>query len=252
MPSPQSWRVAHLPVTPYADALTLQRDLVAGRIDGRFCHDILLMLEHPPVYTLGRRGSREHLHVGPPFLRQRGIDVVHVERGGDITYHGPGQQVAYPVIDLKAARLGVAEYVHRLESVMIRTAADWGIRARRQEGKRGIWVGDKKLGSIGVAVRRGIAFHGLALNVCNDLEPFEWITPCGLDGVRMTSFRHEGAGAADMTAVRDHMTAHFQEQFKVALIPVAGDPAALLTNALADSGRPARRQPAVCSQTDPT
>ncbi|MGB5987212.1 MAG: lipoyl(octanoyl) transferase LipB [Desulfobacterales bacterium] len=186
---------------PYPQALVLQRNLVGAKIKGEFTPDTWLILEHPPVYTLGRRGGRQNLTVSEEFLEAKRIPIIHVERGGDITYHGPGQIVGYPIIDLRRARLGVRDYVEKLEALMLRSAAHWRVSARRDPRNRGIWVGDKKIGSIGIHVRRGIAFHGFAFNVNPSLTPFAWINPCGLKGVGVTSLAAEGAGNLDLAAV---------------------------------------------------
>jgi len=167
-----------LPAVEYREAWDLQHSLVAARKNGIIDRDIVLFLEHHPVFTLGRRGGLDGLMVSESFLEKERITVVHVERGGDITFHGPGQLVVYPIIDLRAAGLGVADYVTALEEVMIRTAADFGVKAEQNPKNRGVWIGNNKLGSIGVAVRRGVSFHGLALNVNTSLTPFSWIHPC--------------------------------------------------------------------------
>jgi len=173
---------------------------------------------HPPVFTLGRRGGLNNLTVSEAFLEKEGISVVQVERGGDITFHGPGQLVVYPIIDLRAARLGVVDYVTALEEVMIRTAVDWGIRAERNPKNRGVWVGDWKLGSIGVAIRRGVSFHGLAFNVNTSLMPFSWIHPCGLENTEMTSLMHELSREVSMNQVRNAARHHFEAVFGVELV----------------------------------
>jgi lipoate-protein ligase B len=175
----------------YEEVHDLQLRLVAARVSQIITSDILLLTEHSPVFTLGRRGGRENLRVSELFLNEAQIPIVHVERGGDITFHGPGQLVGYPILDLRAAKLTVASYVERLEEVMIRTAACWGVHATRNPLNHGIWVGRRKLGSLGIAIRRGIAFHGFALNVNVSLEPFGWINPCGLQEVKMTSIERE-------------------------------------------------------------
>lgn len=184
-------RWVNLPLTDYRQALEWQRHLVEARIAGTIDDDVVLVVEHPPVFTLGRRGGLENLVSTRDMLEQRGIEVVQVERGGNITYHGPGQLVAYPIFNLKKSGLGVAQFVSQLEQVMIDTAARWDVTARRDSKNRGVWVGGQKLGSIGISVRRGISFHGLALNVNTDLEPFGWINPCGLTGVTMTSMAQQ-------------------------------------------------------------
>jgi len=168
----------------------------------------VLLLEHPPVFTLGRHGGRENLTATEAFLAERGIRVVQIERGGNITYHGPGQLVAYPILDLNALRLPVKDYVTGLERVMAAVAADQGVVAVGDEKNRGTWVEGRKLGSIGITVRRGISFHGLALNINTDLAPFNWIHPCGLHNVRMTSMAAELGREVDMAAVRKSMIRH--------------------------------------------
>ncbi len=199
---------ADLPLTDYEEALELQRWIVTARKEKRFNEDIILIVEHPPVFTLGRNGGRENLVVSESFLSQKGIRVVQIERGGNITYHGPGQLVAYPVLDLKASRLGVEDYVSGLEDIMIRTVKDWGIKASGNPENRGAWVGNNKLGSIGVSISRGISFHGLGLNVNTSLEPFTWINPCGFNNIRMTSMKTELSQEISMEEVRDAMKNH--------------------------------------------
>jgi lipoyl(octanoyl) transferase len=183
--TPHTW------LMEYEKARDLQVRLVDARYRGMLGSDILLLMEHLPVFTLGRRGGRENLTVSELFVKNAGISIIHAERGGDVTFHGPGQLVGYPIIDLRAVGLTVTGYVEMLEEVMILTAAHWGVTATRNPRNHGVWVGDRKLGSLGIAIRRGIAFHGFALNVNNSLEPFDWINPCGLQGVKMTSILAE-------------------------------------------------------------
>ncbi len=215
-PSSVLWLGVDLGTVPYRDALNLQHKLVetigCGSLSG-----VVLMLEHPPVFTLGQRGGMENLRVPPAFLERSGISVIQAERGGNITFHGPGQLVVYPVIDLKPAGLSVAGYVESLEEVMIRTAADWNISAGRNPAGRGVWVGNAKLGSIGIRVRRTIAFHGLALNVSISLTPFEWINPCGLEGICMTSMVQETARDISMADVRRAVVGHLEAVFGATL-----------------------------------
>ena len=170
------------------------------------------------MFTLGRRGGLDNLAVPLDFLEKEGIPVIHVERGGDITFHGPGQLVVYPIIDLRAAGLGVADYVTALEEVMIRTAADFQVRAERNRKNRGVWVGNNKLGSIGVAIRRGVSFHGLALNVTTSLAPFSWIRPCGLPDIGITSLSHELSREVSMDQVRASARYNLESVFKVQLV----------------------------------
>jgi lipoate-protein ligase B len=175
----------------YQDAWTLQQQLVAARLEKRIDRDMLLYLEHSPVFTLGRRGGLENLLVSEAFLKSRGVPIVQIERGGFITYHGPGQAVVYPIINLHARRLGVKDFVAAMEEAMIQTVKNWGVAAERNTINSGIWVGPNKMGSIGIALRKGVSYHGLALNVNLDLTPFSWVQPCGLEGVAMTSMQRE-------------------------------------------------------------
>ena len=197
----------------YADCHALQLELAAWRHQGRLAHDCFLCVEHPPVYTLGRRGNRSHLGVSEAFLEARNMAVVPIERGGEITYHGPGQLVLYPIVALRQRRLSVSAYVWLLEELMLRLAGDCGVRAGRDPRNHGIWVGNSKLGSVGIAIRHGISFHGLALNVDVDLAPFSWINPCGLQDVNMTSLAREGATDCSMAHMKNRLPHHLGELF---------------------------------------
>ncbi len=178
---------AYLGLVPYAQAFALQQRLAQARKEGSI-PDVLLLLQHSPVFTLGRfRGEKEIL-VPAAVLQKEGIDVCRTNRGGSITYHGPGQLVGYPIFNLKGYGMGVREYIWRLEDVIIRVLADTGIQAqRRPELPGGIWVGPAKICSIGIAVSRYVTMHGFALNVDTGLGHFELINPCGLKGAAMTS-----------------------------------------------------------------
>lgn len=202
----------------YQDAWTLQTELVAARWEKRLGTDVVLLLEHPPVFTLGRRGGRENLTVSEEMLTDRGIPVIQAERGGDITFHGPGQLVMYPIMDLTSVRVGVVEYVEMLEEVVIRVAQNWGITAGRNPLNRGVWIGNSKLASIGIAVRHGISFHGIALNVNLSLDPFSWINPCGLKGIGITSMEKELGRSLSMEDVRQNLKHHLEEIFGIKLI----------------------------------
>jgi lipoate-protein ligase B len=197
--APPTWFCARLGQVAYPDARDLQLRLVDARQHGGLARDTVLLLEHPPVFTLGRRGGRESLLVSEEMLARHGIPIVQVERGGTITYHGPGQLVVYPIVHLPGLGIGVVDMVERLEEVMIRTCRDFGVTAGRNALNRGAWVGMNKIGSLGLAVRRGVSFHGLALNVDPDLQPFGFIQPCGLQGVGVTSIARE-AGRPVATA----------------------------------------------------
>jgi len=209
-----------LPLTDYEQALELQRDIVNARKENRFHDDVIILLEHPPVFTLGRNGGRENFIVSQDFLDSRGIRVVQIERGGNITYHGPGQLVAYPVLDINTANLGIRDYVSGLEDVMVKTAGQWGIKASGDTKKRGVWIGKNKLGSIGVSITRGISFHGLALNVNTSLEPFTWINPCGFHNIKITSMKQELGKEIPMEQVREVMKQHLSDFLKRELVKV--------------------------------
>jgi lipoate-protein ligase B len=224
--------ILELPEIEYRMAWELQTQLVEARKNDRLDTDLFILLEHPSVFTLGRRGGLENLSVSEDFLKQNGIQVIHVERGGNITYHGPGQLVLYPIIDLQRAGLSVAEFVSFLEEVMIRTAANWGISAKRNPLNRGVWVGGNKLGSVGIALRRWISFHGLALNVNLSLEPFDWINPCGMEGIGVTSVEKELNRKIPMDTARRVLREAVEEIFHINLVttdlkklPVQIDPA---------------------------
>ena len=194
----------------YQEAWTLQQKLVSARVGKNINHDIMLFLEHPAVFTLGRRGGLDNLLVSEAFLKNAGIPVVQIERGGFITYHGPGQIVVYPIMNLHTRRIGVKEFVAAMEEAMIQTANNWHIAAERNPVNSGIWVGSQKMGSIGIALRKGVSFHGLALNVNLDLTPFSWIQPCGLQGVGMTSMRKELGQELPLNEVRDALKDHLK------------------------------------------
>ena len=195
--------VRELGLVPYGEALELQRTLADERIAGHI-PDTLLLLEHPPVITLGRGWKNSSLPIDPDSLRRRGIDVFEIERGGDVTYHGPGQLVGYPIIDLQQHQPDLHWYLRQLEATLITALADFGIRAARREGLTGVWAGTRKIASIGIHVRRWVTFHGFALNVTTDLSPFSLIVPCGIPDVQMTSIILEAderiSGSADAAA----------------------------------------------------
>ena len=191
----------------YADALELQAELVSDRQAGRI-PDTLLLLEHEPVFTLGRNARSEHVLLPEQVLRARGFDVFETGRGGDVTYHGPGQVVAYPIIDLSPDRRDVHRYVRDLEEAMIRTSADYGVQAERIAGLTGAWVGRDKIGAIGVRIARWVSSHGLAFNVSTDLEAFQLIVPCGIQGHGVTSLERVIGRPAGVDEVMDRLAAH--------------------------------------------
>ena len=182
--------VSDLGTIPYRDALTIQAEIQAARQAGEQ-PDTLLLLEHPPVYTRGRRAADNELSLGEDFYRARGIEIVPTDRGGKVTYHGPGQLVGYPIM-----RVGdIGEHLRKMEAAIVAALAEYGIKARSRcaEGidYTGVWVANRKIASIGVHISRGVSTHGFAVNVTNDLTPFTWIVPCGLPDVTMTSVAHE-------------------------------------------------------------
>ena len=209
-----------MPVKEYRAALNLQRSLVLARQTNVIENDIVLILEHPPVFTLGRRAGLENLKASTAFLERKKIPVISVERGGNITFHGPGQLVVYPIIDLTKAGLNIIDYVTSLEEIMIRTALDWNIPAKRNSVNRGIWIANKKLGSVGISVQRGVTFHGFALNVNLSLEPFNWIHPCGLTNIGVTSMERELSQKIFMNPVRKTVMHHLETVFGFNLVHI--------------------------------
>jgi lipoyl(octanoyl) transferase len=213
--------VVQLGVVPYAEALELQLRLRDMRQAGEIA-DTLLLLEHPPVYTRGRRTEAHDLPMGEDWYRAQGIEVHDADRGGRVTYHGPGQLVGYPIMRIArgdasqhALAMNVPAYVHTMEKAVIAALADEGIHAEVRPGLTGIWAGDAKIGSIGVHVSRGVTTHGFAVNVDNDLQPFEWVVPCGLDGVRMTSVCKETGRADGISCFRKRMAYRFAHAYEM-------------------------------------
>ena len=199
---------------PFADALALQRTLVEQRRGGEI-GDTLLLVEHPHVLTLGVKGDggRSHILAAPEALAARGIDVHETGRGGDITYHGPGQIVGYPIVDLRPDRCDVHRYVRDLEEVLIRAAGDYGVVAGRVPGLTGVWVGDGKLAAIGVRISRWITSHGFAVNVATDLSYFDLIVPCGIADRGVTSLERLLGRAIDRREAENRIAARFCEVF---------------------------------------
>lgn len=199
--------VANLGVVDYDEGVALQERVRTRRQAGEVA-DTLLLLEHPPVYTKGRRTQPADLPMGEDWYELQGIQVRDTDRGGRVTYHGPGQVVGYPIMEVT----DVLEYVRTMERAMLAALADEGIDAEVREGLTGVWAGDAKIGSIGVHVSRGVTTHGFAINVDCDLQPFEWIVPCGIDHVRMTSVYKE-TGLRDMSCFRKRAAYRFAEAF---------------------------------------
>ena len=186
--SDRALEVIHAGRVPYGEALEWQRRLAQDRIAGRLAHDVLLLLEHPPVITLGRNSHAEHV-----LADGAGIEAFEIERGGDVTYHGPGQLVGYPIIDLTHHRQDLHWYLRTLEQALIDALARLGVAAERHPGYTGVWTGGgkRKIASIGVHVKQWVTWHGFALNVTTDLTAFDRIVPCGIAGVEMTSVEKE-------------------------------------------------------------
>jgi lipoate-protein ligase B len=196
--------VVDLGVMPYGEALELQRATARARIAGELPEDLLLLVEHPPVVTLGRSAKEKNLIASPEFLGARGIEVFEVERGGDVTFHGPGQLVGYPIMDLSQHRKDLHWYLRQIERVLVGSLGTFGIDAAAREGLTGVWTNGRKIASIGVHARDWVTWHGFALNVNTDLSYFDYIVPCGIDGVVMTSVARElNAGETDFKRVRD-------------------------------------------------
>ncbi len=201
-------RVATLGRVPYVEAVALQERIRAARHEGTV-PDTLLLLEHPPVYTKGRRTDEADLPMGEEWYRMHGVEVCESDRGGRVTYHGPGQLVGYPVMRVR----DVPAYVRTMEAAIIAALGDEGIDAEVRPGLTGVWAGESKIGSIGVHVSRGVTTHGFAINVDCDLQPFEWIVPCGIEGVRMTSILRETGRAGGTASFGDQMATRFGEAF---------------------------------------
>jgi lipoate-protein ligase B len=218
--------VANLGRVPYGEAVGIQARIRAARQADEI-PDALLLLEHPPVYTKGKRTEQADLPMGDEWYRLQGIEVEDTDRGGRVTYHGPGQLVGYPIMQIT----DVIAYLRTMEGAIIQALADEGVEAEIREGLTGVWVGDRKIGSIGVHVSRGVTTHGFAVNVDCDLQPFEWIVPCGIEGVRMTSLYKETGKLDYMSCFRKRVAWRFAEAYglrqrivsvdRLARVPVA-------------------------------
>jgi lipoyl(octanoyl) transferase len=215
-------RIERLGTLHYAEALERQRarraEVVAGTAD-----DTLFVLQHPPVITTGRNAGLKHLRISPEQLAQRGIALVETDRGGDITYHGPGQLVGYPIVSLQPDEKDLRRYVFCLEEIIVRTAADFGVRAERVSGLRGVWVGNDKLAAIGVRLSRWVTSHGFALNIDPDMSAFDLIVPCGIHGRGVTSLARVCSRPVDFAAIEAAVVAHSAEVLqRHAYAPAAG------------------------------
>jgi lipoyl(octanoyl) transferase len=225
--------VVDLGLRGYAEALAFQRALAMARISRAVDRDVLVLCEHPPVVTLGRGTKAANLLATPELLAARGVELFEVERGGDVTFHGPGQLVGYPIVDLTGHKEDLHWYLRQVEEVLIRGAAPFGVVAARNPGKTGIWVEDRKLASIGVHARQWVTWHGFALNVTTDLSYFDLMVPCGLPDVTMTSVERELLARADGAClapspalgedVRESIVRSFGEVFGLAAVPAAAE-----------------------------
>jgi lipoyl(octanoyl) transferase len=228
---------------PYDEALELQTRLQRARIRGRV-GDVMLVLEHPPVLTLGRSASEANILAGQEQLEAAGFTVHAIGRGGDVTYHGPGQVVGYPILDLRPDRRDVRRYVADLEETMIRTAADYGLDAGRVPKLNGTWIGHRKIGAVGVRISRWVTMHGFAFNANTDLSHFGLIVPCGILDKGVTSLKAELGREVDLAEVEDRLVGHFAglldaERIEGGEDPLAGvDPAAWAPDAWRDAPSP--------------
>ena len=216
--------VVDLGLRAYAEALVIQREVARRRIAGEIPEDVLLLVEHPPVVTLGRSAKPQHLVATPEVLAARGVALHEVERGGDVTFHGPGQLVGYPIVDLKRHRQDLHWYLRQVEEALIRGVAPFGIAGERNAGYTGVWTAGRKLASIGVHARDWVTWHGFALNVSTDLSYFDLMVPCGIQAVEMTSVCRECTSAPpDVPGVAAAVSHAFGTVFGLDPVPVQLD-----------------------------
>ena len=223
--------VERLGLLEYGKALEYQRAVAKARIAGTIEEDMLLLVEHPPVVTLGRSAKGQHLLASPELLASHGVELFDVERGGDVTFHGPGQLVGYPIIDLKRHKRDLHWYLRQVEESLIRALATFGIPGERSAGYTGVWTQNRKIASIGVHARDWVTWHGFALNVSTDLTYFDLIVPCGIPAVTMTSIAHELGGAPEWSRVEAAVASAFGEVFDLAPCDVDRSGIRLITGA---------------------
>ncbi len=204
----------------YRECWSLQHVLHSDRLEEKL-PDCFLFAEHPPVITMGKKSNQDNVLVPESVLKERGIACIPIERGGDVTYHGPGQLIGYPIFALKDRKMEIGEFVSSLEEVMIRALNEFDIRGERNALNRGVWIGMRKIGFVGVAVKRGVSLHGFALNVAPDLSFFQMIHSCGLKDVSITSLRDQLAGPVAIKEVKKHIRFHFQDIFGLSLDEVS-------------------------------
>jgi lipoate-protein ligase B len=231
--SEQSLWVINAGILGYEDAWYLQHGLKNARLEEKV-GDTLILVQHPPTITLGRRGKEDNILVERDALKREGIELFVTDRGGDVTFHGPGQLVGYPIISLSGQGLSVSQYMRRLEDVIMRTLKDVGIIAKKIPHTIGVWVGEKKIASLGVRVSQGVTTHGFALNITNDLRPFQFINPCGMKGLQVTSLREILGEDVSCAYIENILVTHFSQVFQIRigetvnLYPVRNYPLALL------------------------
>jgi lipoyl(octanoyl) transferase len=239
---PDVW-VVRAGVVPYEQARIAQRRIEQARI-AREVSDVLLLLQHPPVYTRGRRSSADELPMGEEWYRERGIEIRDTDRGGRVTYHGPGQLVGYPIVSLKPYGDDVHDYIRRLERTVIDALAAWGVEAGPVPGLTGVWTPERsKIGSIGVHVNRSVTTHGFAINVNNDLEPFEWIVPCGIESCRISSLARELGAEQELDAFTSTVSSRFGEVYGRVPVGVGWDELAERVPGLPEAAEPAAALP---------
>lgn len=215
----EEWRLLRLGIVDYKTAHDLQKKILQERIDGK-CLDHLILLQHNPVITVGRSGGNNNILASKALLESFGITIHEIERGGDVTYHGPGQLTGYPIIDLRNYKKDVHWYLRQLEEVIIKVLAEYGIIGERVEKYTGVWVGDEKIAAIGVAVKRWITYHGFAFNINPDLSHFKLINPCGITDKEVTSLVKILGFDVDMVDVEDKIISAFSDMFEVEIIEV--------------------------------
>ena len=208
-----------LDMVEYVEAWELQKALLEARISGKM-EDCIILLQHPPTFTFGRRYKEDNLITNKEYYESLGFAVYKTDRGGLATYHGPGQIVGYPIIKISTYTKDYYQYLRMLEDVMIRTLIDFGIAARRNEGYTGVWVDNAKIGFIGVRMSFGYAMHGFSLNVNNDIFPFSYITPCGIQGVRITSAEEVLNTNVDIKKSYDTLANRYSDVFQIQMIPI--------------------------------
>jgi lipoate-protein ligase B len=213
------FNIYDLGLMDYTKALELQNRIVSAKIQNKIKQNVILLLEHPAVFTLGKKGGLKNIKVSTTFLESKNIPIIQTSRGGSITFHGPGQLIVYPIIDLNKVNIGATDFVYYLEEIMIQVSMDFGVKTSRNSKNRGIWAANKKLGSIGLSIEKGISFHGFALNVSLELDPFSWINPCGMEKVSMTSLEKElrktkHMARIKMTEIKSRIIHHFEAFIK--------------------------------------